>query len=557
MTLRLFAIFFVFILSSCSDNKINTNLDYDQVINHYKESGVFEQARIKDSKERQAIDNIFKAQQHLENNDSINAVSTSLYLESVDIVTKGTNVALKQWVYSEVGFYYYTYSHYYDAASYFIKISKVIDSDSSVLEIQPTSILMKTAYFFETMKKYDKSIAYYKKVLELTEDQDINNSATLWSLGESNFRTDSLSQAENYFLLASKKALAYKDTLRYAKSLGGLALVYQKKGDKEKAISYFKEDISISRELDEEKNLMYIQIQLGKFYFENKEYDLAEQSWKEAYKVASSKSYLMGFQREIITCLLEVSKIQNRDQEELSYRRELERLDSLIEDKEGDEVIKEINWKASLDRVNWELEIQKNISEKVKYQRLLLLSISSLLFVIIFIIYFFYKRIVKLQARSYQAKLLDFQLEKVNSEKKLTETHASLASYQIYLSEKTKQIDKLERELYRVKNSSNEFLKDKRPALEELLSSHLMTEESWTMFKATFREEQGEYLEYVSIHFPELTESNLRIVLLQKMGLTNLETANLLGVTIDAIKKAKQRLRKKYGEEYTMIFNQE
>lgn len=149
MTLRLFAIFFVFILCSCSDNKINTNLDYDQVINHYKESGVFEQARIKDSKERQAIDNVFKAQQHLENNDSINTVSTSLYLESVDIVTKGTNVALKQWVYSEVGFYYYTYSHYYDAASYFIKISKVIDNDSSVLEIQPTSILMKTAYFLK------------------------------------------------------------------------------------------------------------------------------------------------------------------------------------------------------------------------------------------------------------------------------------------------------------------------------------------------------------------------------------------------------------------------
>lgn len=557
MTRRLFAILFVFIISSCSYNKLNTNLDYDQVIDQCKKTGILEQAKIKDNKESKAIENVFKAQQYLNDNDSLNAVSTTLYLESVDIVNKGTNTALKQWVYSEVGFYYYTYAYYYDAAPYFIKISKVIDNDSIVLEIQPTSILMKTAYFFETMKKYDKSINYYKKVLELTVDQDINNSATLWSLGESNLRIDSLSQAENYFLLASKKALAHKDTLRYAKSLGGLALVYQKKGDKDKAISYFKQDIAITKQLNEEKNLMYIQIQLGKFYFENKEYNLAEQSWKEAYTVASSKSYLMGFQSEIIASLLEVTKIQNREQEELSYRRELERLDSLIEDKEGDEVIKEINWKASLDRVNWELEIQKNISEKVKYQRLLLLSIASLLVVIVFIVYFFYKRIIKLQARSYEAKLLDFQLEKVNSEKKLTETHASLASYQIYLTEKTKQIDKLERELYRVKNSSNEFLKDRRPALEELLSSHLMTEESWTMFKATFREEQGEYLEYVSTHFPELTESNLRIVLLQKMGLTNLETANLLGVTIDAIKKAKQRLRKKYGEDYVMIFNQE
>ncbi|WP_293300685.1 hypothetical protein [Pedobacter sp. UBA4863] len=51
----------------------------------------------------------------------------------------------------------------------------------------------------------------------------------------------------------------------------------------------------------------------------------------------------------------------------------------------------------------------------------------------------------------------------------------------------------------------------------------------------------------------DLTESNLRIVLLQKIGLNNAETANLLGITTEAVKKAKQRMRKKYTEKLESV----
>ncbi|WP_326388049.1 hypothetical protein [Myroides odoratimimus] len=41
------------------------------------------------------------------------------------------------------------------------------------------------------------------------------------------------------------------------------------------------------------------------------------------------------------------------------------------------------------------------------------------------------------------------------------------------------------------------------------------------------------------------------------MELTNQETANILGVTIDAVKKAKQRLKKKYEDDYSALFSKE
>ena len=494
---------------------------------------------------------------NLEVTDSINDITTSLFLESVSMVEKSSNVALKEWVYSEVGFYYYSYNYYYEASPYFIKIAKTLENESIVLDVQAKKIFLRTAYFFETINMNESALIYYKKALAEAKKEKISNSAILWGLGAVYSKVDSLEQSMYYYELAKETSLSYKDTLRYAKSLGGIASVYRKQGDIEKAELYLKEDIAISQQLGEERNLMYSQIQLGKLYIDLKQYDLAEEVLKKSYEITITKSYLAGFEREIISYLLDIAKARGIDTEELFYRRELDQIDSMIEAREGDEVINKINWNTNLERVNWELEAERSFSERVRYQRLLLLSTTVLLTLILCMVYFFYKRILKLQKYAYEGKLLDFQLSKINSENKLKETKASLASYQVYLSEKTAQIAKLEHELNKASHSSKEIFKEKRPAIEELLRSHLMTEENWVLFKETFRAEQAVYFNEIITQFPDLTESNLRIVLLQKMGLTNQETANILGVTIDAVKKAKQRLKKKFEDDYSTLFSKE
>ena len=80
-----------------------------------------------------------------------------------------------------------------------------------------------------------------------------------------------------------------------------------------------------------------------------------------------------------------------------------------------------------------------------------------------------------------------------------------------------------------------------------------MTEENWLLFKHAFIAEQQEFYNKIIQTLPGLTESNLRIILLQSLGLNNHEAANLLGVTSGAVKKSKQRLRKKYGDLYENI----
>lgn len=554
MLFRYICILIVIIFTSCTKIEQVNNVYYDSIIRNYKSTGKIEKYNHGSHKEYKVIEDVLTALEHLKYNDSINAVSTALFSESIATVEQTNNIALSKWVYSEVGFYYYSYGYYLQASTYFIKISKIIDSDPSLLTIQESTILLRSAYFFETMEKYDKCIAYYNKALEASNKQVVNNSAILSSLGYVYLKVDSLEKASMYFTLASEKALQYGDTLRYAKTLGGLAAVYHKQGNTDKAISYYNTDIQVSKQLNEEINVMYGLIQLGKLYFDINDLELAEQCWKQADAIAKSKSYLIGFQSDIADHLLELAQIQNSFKDELYYRRELAKIELLKHNKEGDNVINEVNWNTNLARINWELEAEKNTLEQIQYQRLFLVTGIALLLVLIIVIFVFHKRIVKLQTFKYEAKLLDFQLAKANSEHKLKETHTSLAAYKVYLSEKTEQISQLEKALTTMKTSSAKFSKEQRPDLEELLHSHLMTDENWHLFKITFQEEQKQYMEYLNTHYPDLTESNLRIVLLQKMGLKNQEVANILGVTIDAIKKAKQRLKKKYEDKFDALF---
>jgi len=83
-----------------------------------------------------------------------------------------------------------------------------------------------------------------------------------------------------------------------------------------------------------------------------------------------------------------------------------------------------------------------------------------------------------------------------------------------------------------------------------------MTNDNWQKFKSAFQNEQKDFYNQLISDFPDFTESNLRIILLSKLGLSNQDVSSLLGVTIDAVKKAKQRLKKKIGSDYNSILEE-
>ncbi|WP_413511915.1 hypothetical protein [Myroides odoratus] len=463
---------------------------------------------------------------------------------------------LTHWVHTQIGFYYYTYNHYVESANYYSEVAYILDNHPEEITIQATDIYRKIGYFYGTIGQYKQGITYLTKALQLTTKDNINYTSLLNAIGNFAIKDKQEALAYPYLIQAKNLAESQSDFLRYAKILGDLAIIENNKQNWEKAISYLEEDISLSKKIDDKKNTMFALLSLAQVYWDKNDIDNAKKTALEAFSYAQTLNYVKGFEYDIMKLLLEISIVEKDEKRELLYRRNLTTLNEYISETEGQKAIDQINWDAEIELINLQLESQRYHYEKINYQRLLFISLSFSLGCVLVFVYRIYKKQLSKQAFLYESNILKIEKEMAESEKRWQDTSLSLDSYKEYLADKTKQINILEIELNKLKDSTSTKSQAERMKLEQTISSHLMTDESWLVFKKTFQTEQSDYYTNLMHQFPELTDSNLRVILLQKLNLTNQETANILGITIEAVKKTKQRLKKKYVNTYDQLFGE-
>ncbi len=481
---------------------------------------------------------------------------TTLLMKEAEVQVKALNFPnLTHWFNTQIGFYYYTYNHYIEAANYYSEVAYVLDHHPEEITIQPTDIYRKIGYFYGTIGKYKQGITYLTKALQFTSKDNINYTSLLNAIGNFAIKDKQEALAYPYLIQAKNLAESQGDLLRYAKILGDLAVIENNKQNWEKAIAYLEEDIALSKKVDDKKNTMFALLSLAQVYWDKGDVSNTKKTALEAFSYTQTLNYVKGFEYDIMKLLLEVSIAEKDEKRELLYRRKLTILNEYISETEGQKAIDQINWDAEIELINLQLESQRYHYEKINYQRLLFLSLSFSLGCVLVFLYKVYRKQLSKQASMYESNIQKIEQEMAESEKRWQDTNHSLDSYKEYLAEKTKQINILEVELNKIKDSTSVKSQAERMKLEQTISSHLMTDESWLVFKKTFQTEQPEYYANLIQSFPDLTDSNLRVILLQRLNLTNQETANILGITIDAVKKTKQRLRKKYNDTYQQLFD--
>ena len=550
-------------LFSCSKRQDSSLLidSYIDLVNHYTNKENLNAAYDSIAKELptdstailQVVYKVRLAQLYAEEIDAENKSSKEYFSDAVKSAKATKNIALQIWTNTQVGFYYYTYSQYVEALPYFLESSRELKSYPWTKIPKGNDVLIKNAYFFGTIEQNEKSIEYLKKAISLSpKNSPIYNSA-LYALATIYLKKQVYDEAETYLNKTTQASLESHDSLRYAKTLGELAYLKDLQGEKDKAIALLKENIEISKRHGNKRNLTYAQLQLGKLHHKYGDYPKALEILNTAQDYTSKKVYLKGFENEILKLKLDIAQKENNYLHELQLRRKLDTLNQFLSFTDGEEIVNKVNWQSQQERILWQLKAEQSKLENVQFSRWAWATLSISLTVIVLLVLLYHKKQINFLKLKYDRKLISFKLEKVNSEKKLKEANNTLSSYLVYLDEKNQQIKQLENEISTINKNAKNRLKEQRTSLESMLSSHLMTEENWLLFKHAFIAEQQEFYYKIIQTLPGITESNLRIILLQSLGLNNHEAANLLGVTSGAVKKSKQRLRKKYGDLYENI----
>lgn len=508
-----------------------------------------------DNKELRTVENVLLANSYAKTLDRKNAISDHLYKSTVDVPENALKDGTHIWALVEYGFYLYTYRKPNEAMPFMVEAIHLIEQNPEIWIPNTAETLKKIGYFLTTLGDQNRAIQFLKIAEKHAKPGTTQLGDILNSIGRCYFILKQNPTAHHYYLRAMSTAQQSNDHVRQAKIWGDLATTYQQQNKNEEAEKAWLKDIELSKKYNSIQNTMFASTQLAKFWIESEKWDQAASMLTEALTIARSKAYFKKNEYEITKLQIIVAQHKNNFNEELVARRKLDTLELEMASLDGDNVLQNLNLETQKEMIRLSLEAEREARSKELIIRngLLLIGILILLILVFFVLAT--RRKHKILLSSYENNIMKLQLEKVTSENKLNQANKTLSSYRDYLFEKNQQINELQAEIKNFDKSSSIITESHKAKLEELLESHLLSEDSWQTFKTVFTQEEPEFFQNIIDNFSDLTESNLRIIFLQRMGFNNPKTAQILGITIDAVKKNKQRMRKKYGYAYTQYID--
>ncbi|UII34628.1 tetratricopeptide repeat protein [Fulvivirga ulvae] len=128
--------------------------------------------------------------------------------------------------------------------------------------------------------------------------------------------------------------------------------------------------------------------------------------------------------------------------------------------------------------------------------------------------------------------------------KKRLENKRQLLNYSVRnLKEKSELVEKVNKELQIFKQNATHDVKIKK--FNRVLQFNIVTDDDWENFKKAFEDVYPNFMASLRYHYPNLTTAEIRQAALIKMKLTIKETASILGITPESVKKSRHRLKKK------------
>lgn len=469
----------------------------------------------------------------------------SLYNSATQLVEKEKIVGLLSWIYAKHGLHYFYLGFYNKALPYFLKSYNLANKLPENVLFRPIDIYQENGYFLGEIGNYDRSITLLKKAIQ-KENTTTENYRTLTNVvGRYFYRKGDVENAKIYFNETLDLAIKSNDLLRKSKVLGDFGLLSEDDKDFKKAENLLLDAIILAKKTGEEKHTMYTQLQLGKLYVKTKQLQKATDVISKAEKYILSQQHLEYFLRQTKEEQLKIAKLTSNNKEELYIRRYLDSIKIVLEKKESTTLNKTINWE--IEHQNFEQKLENKQIQLQKEQLVRRTSIIVLLLIILLIFSFYTasRHRLKLKIAKNEEFISRIKLQQLTSEQNLANTKQDLASYKTYLQNKNKQIEKLEEEITKIHKQTSTNSINHKNELESLLNSHLMTDENWVKFKKSFINEYQPFYNNFIKENSDITETNLRIVFLHKLQLSNHEISNILGIGVAGVKKSKQRLRKK------------
>jgi DNA-binding CsgD family transcriptional regulator len=110
-------------------------------------------------------------------------------------------------------------------------------------------------------------------------------------------------------------------------------------------------------------------------------------------------------------------------------------------------------------------------------------------------------------------------------------------------------LEKLRDEVAKLTTDAIESARPALKRLRSLIQESIGADGDWSAFEGQFAEVHPGFIEALLVHAPELSQAEVKVASLVRIGLNTKEMASLLNVTTRAVEKHRLNLRKKLGVE--------
>lgn len=340
------------------------------------------------------------------------------------------------WSIIEYANYLYNYRDLQKAMYYFTEASellKKIDSNSLILSCY---IHKSIGFFLGTIEEISQGIEFLEKANRNAGHDSSCRAEILNNIGLYYYRLDNKNKAMAYYEQAEKFALQANDSLRYAKILGSKADFYSDQGLYKRSLNYLEENLAISERIQSLMHLMFVNRQLALLYMKMEDYKSAEKYLNEALRISKTKDYLRSDEYDILKLKINLNQKLNKSNEDNLIFKRLFDLEDSIKLTDGENAVNLLNVKYQKNMYEQRIQLNQSILEKHKFQNQIIIVITLLLFIILGILIRAYRLRMKNKAIAFNQEILQLEVDKLVSDKRLAETSKDLNSYRTYLYEK-------------------------------------------------------------------------------------------------------------------------
>lgn len=340
--------------------------------------------------------------------------------------------------------------------------------------------------------------------------------------------------SEKYLRILYEQSVKDNDTVWIGIAGGNIGINYYLQNRYDEAIPLLEKDIEISLKHNNLRNAAKSMTILANIFFSRQKYDNAQELLKHALAISEGRRFWPDYQlaEGAYTLLFKIYMAKNDRNNAAIYA------DSAIIAK--DSVTSQANTlNFAKTKEKFVMEEHKLEVEQLNSQKKIDVLVRNGL--ILFIAMFTAITIMFVNRQRLKQKKLE--AEKKNAETELDVAAMQLENFRQSVQEKNNIIERFTSELENIKRSDNQ--ETETELLTKMESAIILTDEQWENFRQMFEKVHKGFFVKLKKKIPDLTQAEIRFLALTKLKLTSKEMAAMLGISLNAIRIYKYRLRKK------------